>query len=273
MAAGEKFIDVRKVLKDKNPGLYKIMPEFAVRYLQNLVHENEFNHILETYDHVKGVDFCEGAIEYFNIDLSFEGLENVPETGGCILASNHPLGGMDAMALVTILKEKRKDIRFIVNDILLNLKNLKGLFVGVNKHGANVKESLRKVDELFASDMCVCIFPAGLVSRKTGGVVRDLEWQKTFVSRAKKYKKPVVPVHIDGRLTNWFYNLANLRGKLGIKANIEMLYLADEMIQQKNKSMNVIFGKPIDPVIFDRSKTDKQWAATVRDIVYELPTK
>ena len=273
MADSKKFIDVRGIIGDKNPKLLNTLPNFVINYLKKVIHEDEINEFIAKHKGVGSIEFCTLVIDYFNIELTTVGLENIPEKGPCILAVNHPLGGMDAMALVTILKEKRTDIKFIVNDVLLKLENLKGMFVGVNKVGKTMRESLRKVDELFATDQLICVFPAGLVSRKNGGIIKDLEWKKTFITRAKRNGTPIVPIHINGELTNFFYRLANTRKMLGIKANIEMLYLADEMFQQRNKKMRVAFGERIDPVTLDRSKSDLEWAQHIKEKVYQLAEK
>lgn len=180
----KKFIDVERLIESKNPKLLKRLPRFVINYLKRIVHQSEINTILEENENVKGVDFCKDIISRFNITVESYGVENIPKDEGVIFVSNHPLGGMDAMAIVKEVAPVRKDIMFIVNDLLLSLENLKGLFVGVDKHGVNAKESLQKVNELFESDKAVFLFPAGLVSRKKKGVVRDLEWKKTFVSRA-----------------------------------------------------------------------------------------
>jgi len=142
--------------------------------------------------------------------------------------------------------------------------------VGVNKHGTNTKESLTELNNLFASEQAVFVFPAGLVSRKKRGVVKDLDWQKTFITRSKKFERNVIPVFIDGELTNRFYRIANFRKFIGIKANIEMLYLVDELFKQRNKTITIKFGKPIPYATFDKSKTDLAWANWVREKVYEL---
>lgn len=271
MSDKQKFIDIKRVISDKNPKLLKWVPRFVVKYLKNILHEDEMNEVIEKNREKKDFEFCKEVIDYFNIDLTAYGLENVPDKGGCVLAINHPLGGMDAMAIVTLLEAKRKDIKFIVNDVLMNLENLKGMFVGVNKLGKNAKDSLRKVDELFATDQLICIFPAGLVSRKKKKQVRDLEWKKTFITRARKHKKPIIPAYINGELSNFFYRLSNIRTKTGIKANIEMLYLVNEMFKQRDKKMKVIFGDPIDSTQLDRKiKSDHEWAQEMKNKVYQL---
>src|SRR3990167_1324163 len=148
----EKLIDIEKVIKSKNPKLLRWLPQFLINYLKRKLHQDEVNQVLYENRALFGYDFCQELINRFKIKIEVKGLENIPKEGGYIFASNHPLGGMDAMALVTVMAPIRTDIKFIVNDILLNLKNLKGLFVGVNKHGVNSKESLNMVDELFGSN-------------------------------------------------------------------------------------------------------------------------
>ena len=254
----DKFIDIEKAIHSKNPKLLKWLPKFILRYIKKIVHEDEINQILlENIDNY-GYDFCKDVINRFNIKVTTKGTENIPKNGGYIFVANHPLGGMDAMAIVTTVAPIRNDIKFIVNDLLLKLKNLKGQFVGVNKHGGNTKESLNMVDELFASDNAVFIFPAGLVSRKNRGLVEDLEWKKTFITRAKKHNKTIIPLYVEGKLTNFFYRLSNYRTKIGIKSNIEMFYLVDECFKQKNKHLKIIFGESVPPSRFDKSKTDKE---------------
>ena len=273
MEGAKKVIDIRKIFREKNPALYNKLPNFFINYLRKVVHEDEVNRMLNIYKDEKGVDFCLAVMKHFNIALEAEGIENIPDSGGCVFAGNHPLGGMDALAIVAVLKDKRLDIKFLSNDILMNLTNLNTLFVGINKHGKNLKESLLKVDAAFQSDQIVCVFPAGLVSRKKGGVISDLEWKKTFITRAKKYQQPIIPVYVDGKLSNFFYRLSNIRTALGLKLNIEMLYLVDEMFRLKNSKIKIVFGEPIDPATFDKSKNDLHWANHVRQKVYQLGKK
>lgn len=266
----EKFIDIEKVIKSKNPKLLKWLPKFIVNYLKRVLHQEDINQILKENKDIYDYDFARDIITRFNVNVKAYGLENIPKTGGYIFASNHPLGGIDALAIVTVMEPYRKDMQFVVNDILMNLKNLSGLFVGVNKHGGNTKDALNKVDELFASDKAVFVFPAGLVSRKKKGTVADLEWKKTFITRAKKHNKSIVPVYVGGNLSNFFYRLSNLREKLGIKANIEMLYLADETFKQQHKNLDIIFGEPIPASTFDATKSDREWAKWMENKVHSM---
>ncbi|MBP9083121.1 MAG: 1-acyl-sn-glycerol-3-phosphate acyltransferase [Bacteroidia bacterium] len=267
-ADNKKFIDIDAIFKAKNPGLYRILPRFIFSYLKRVAHQDDINDFIRRHGHRQEFDFVDAIVDEFGAHIEVAGTENIPKTGGCIFAANHPLGGLDAMALVQIVGRTRKDIRFIVNDILLQLKNLKGIFIGVNKHGKNTPDIYANLDDLYASGSGVLIFPAGLVSRKRNGKIRDLEWRKSFITKARKNELDVIPVFIKGKNSEFFYNLARFRERIGIKANIEMLYLADEMYRQKNQTITVIFGKPIPHQMFDKSRTDQEWAQLVKEHVY-----
>lgn len=267
------FIDIHKLIADKNPRLAKFLPGFVYRYLKRVLHQDEINEFLRKFGHLKNQEFSTTVVEQFGLDISATGLDNIPDSGGAILVMNHPLGGMDAIALVHLLKEKRKDIKFIVNDLLLNLYPVKDLFVGVNKHGSNGRNLPTQMNELFSTDNVIGIFPAGLVSRKKKGKVTDLEWKKTFVKYARQHEKMIVPIYIEGSLSNFFYNLANFRAFIGLKTNIEMLYLSDELFHQKNKKLKFIIGKPFFISDIDDSLSDKKIAEQVKEKVYKLREK
>lgn len=267
----DKFIDIEKVFADKNPQLLKVMPRFIINYLKRIVHEEEINAFIDNNAESTGYEFSTNALEYLNIDVEIVGEENIPKEGGLVFVGNHPFGGLEALAQIKVIQPIRPDVKFIVNDILLNIGPLKDLFVGVNKHGATPKETAMHMNELFSSGNALFIYPAGLVSRRIKGEVLDLEWKKTFVSRSKNQDSLIVPVHTGGtQLTNFFYNLANLRKRLGVKANIEMLYLADEMMKQRDSTFKIVFGKPFPAKTFDKSKNDWQWTEWVRKKVYNL---
>lgn len=266
----DKFIDIDQLIQDKNPRLYRWMPGFLIRYLKRTIRQRESNEVIRDNKGANGYEFSIDVIKRLGIKVTVEGMENVPKSGGAIFAVNHPLGGMDALAIIQEVYPIRTDLKFVVNDLLLQLPNLKDLFTGVNKHGTNSKDSLTALNELFASERAIFLFPAGLVSRRKKGKVADLEWKKTFITRSKKYKRPVIPVHIDGELTAFFYRLSNFRSRIGIKSNIEMLYLVDELFKQKGKTLHIKFGKSISYNTFDKTKKDLEWAQWVKDKAYAL---
>ncbi len=267
----DKYIDVKEVIRKKNSKLAKWMPGFMLHYIKRIVHEEDINEVMANIGHLEGLDFVRGSLKELHTTVKVEGAENVPVEGGVILASNHPLGGLDGIALMKAVGDVREDFQFLVNDILLSIENLQPLFAPVNKVGENPREATRIIEKTYSQDIAVLVFPAGLVSRKLSDGISDLEWKKSFISRAIKYRKDVVPVHIEGRNSNFFYNLSRLRRFFGVKANVEMFYLADEMFRQRGKTITVRFGKPIPYQHFDASKTHKEWAAEVKAKAYNLP--
>ncbi|MBI2259266.1 MAG: 1-acyl-sn-glycerol-3-phosphate acyltransferase [Flavobacteriia bacterium] len=267
----DKFIDVKKIIETKNKKISKFIPRFLVKYLENIIHQNEINQFLQENKTLKNQDFCQKAIEYLNIKINVNGLEKIPKSGACCIAMNHPLGGVDGISFLAALKDYRSDIVFIANDLLLQIKPLNDIFFGVNKHGRNPKEMYSNLDALFQSDKLICFFPAGLVSRRQKGEVKDLKWKKTFISYSVKHNVPVLPIFIGGKMSNFFYRLANLRKFLRIKTNFEMLYLSNEMFKQKNSTITFTVGDLILPEQFSENNYSHQkWAEIVMQKVYNL---
>lgn len=266
-----QFIDIRQVLREKAPGLSRKLPGFIVDYLIRIVHQEELNHILNRYRDKDGVDFMVALIDYFDLTLRTTGVEHIPREGRFIFASNHPLGGLDGICLSALIGPMfGGHIRYLVNDLLLFLPNLRSIFIPINKHGKQAKETAVVTDEAYASDNQIITFPAGLCSRKIKGEITDLEWKKSFIQKAVEYQRDILPVHFCGRNSNFFYNLSRLRTRLGIKANIEMLYLSDEVFRSKHATYQIYFGEPIPWQTFDSSKKPLEWAQWVRDLSYAL---
>lgn len=272
MAEKEDFlIDVEKILRSKAGDKAKYIPSFIISYLKRIVHQDEVNfHLNNTKDKV-GVDFLEATLNYLDAKVEVEGVENLPTDGLCTFVSNHPLGGLDGISLGYILgKHYDGRIKYIVNDLLMNLPGLAPLCIPVNKTGNQSRDLPRMIEAGFQSDAHIIMFPAGLCSRRINGVIQDVEWGKTFITKSVQTQRNIVPIHFEGRNSDFFYNLANICKKLGIKFNIAMLYLADEMFKNRHKTFKVTIGKPIAWQTFDRSKTPAEWANYVRGLVYQL---
>ncbi len=286
----EHLIDLESLFRAKNPQLLRVIPKFVLSYLKRIIHQEEVNGYIYRNRSKTGLPFVDAILKEFGVNVEIQDKRTIQDTvsanidlpqgmipsqGRFIAAANHPLGGLDGMALMQALGRMRSDIVFPVNDLLMNVPGLRPLFIPINKHGRNT-ENAQLINETFASEKMILYFPAGLVSRKQridgSYMIRDLEWKNTFIKKAKKYQRDIIPVFVEGRNSNWFYNLAMWRKRLGIKANIEMLYLVDEMARQFNKTITIMVGDPIPYSTFDKSKTDAQWAAWVQEKVYGLST-
>ncbi|MDO9154530.1 MAG: 1-acyl-sn-glycerol-3-phosphate acyltransferase [Paludibacter sp.] len=262
-------IDIAAVIKDKAP--HTKVPKFIINYLKKIVHEDEINSFLREYAGLKNLEFIEAGLKYFGITTSVEGKENLPHGGKYIFACNHPLGGLDGMTTGYLIgKEYDGKVRFFSNDILTHLYPLKEMFVPVNKVGIQGKEHAELMQQLYESENHLLTYPAGMCSRKVSGKIVDLEWKKNFISKAVQYQRDVIPIYFEGRNSDFFYNLANLRKIFRLKINIEMLYLADEMFKQRSKHFSIRIGKPIPWQTFDKSKSHAEWAEWVKNIVYKM---
>ncbi len=265
----KKFVDVEQVIRSKSEKLHRMVPRFVINWLRRVVHEDEVNYILSKYNHLEGLPFIEATLNELGLKVVTEGHLNWDPKGRYIFVANHPLGGMDGLALMMVVGRRMPDIVFPVNDILLAIPNTRSLFVPINKHGRN-PHLVKQLDETFAGDRTLLYFPAGLCSRRQHGRIIDLEWKKTFVTKARLHRRDIIPVHAEGSNSKFFYRLANIRKALGIKFNIEMLFLVDEMAKQKGKTLTLRFGKPIPYTVLDNRYTDSQWAARIKEHVYKL---
>ncbi|MEI6119243.1 MAG: 1-acyl-sn-glycerol-3-phosphate acyltransferase [bacterium] len=264
-------IDLKKVIQQKSNLLAK-MP-FFVPWLKKLIHEDEINAFLDANKHLYDVEFVTAVLNFFQVQLETIVLypEAIHSQGRYIFAANHPLGGLDGMAFIKAVSSMFTEIKFPVNDILLEIENVKSLFLPIDKHGKlQSREAVQKINEAYASDdQQMLIFPAGLVSRKIQGKIVDLPWKDHFIKKAIETQRDIIPVYIDGRNSERFYRLANWRKNLNIPLNIEMLYLPDEMFRQHNKTIKIVFGKPISYNVFTK-KLAQSGADYVKNKVYEL---
>lgn len=263
-------VDLDKVIADKNPRLARLLPRFLKRYLKRIIHQDEINHVLRSFSHQTPVEFIRSTLSYMEISYRAVGLEQLSDQGRYLFVSNHPFGGMDGMMLCDELDKRFGSGRIIVNDILMNLKPLAPLFVPVNKHGRQNSDYLRFFREALASDDQIATFPAGLCSRRIDGKVCDTKWKSSFVKNAIESQRDIVPVFFEGRLSNFFYNLSSLRKRLGIKANIEMIYLPDEMFSQHGRHFDIHFGAPVPWQELASAGSASQNAQRIREMVYAM---
>lgn len=268
-AIGEKHIDIEKILAAKRVKV----PKFVVRWLERLLHVPDLNRGIYLNREYFGLDFVHKFLEGHDpqdlgVTVRSVGAEHIPTEGHPMVVGNHPLGGPDGLALMGAVGRVRKDIRFPVNDFLLYLPGLKELFYPIDK--VNRSKALASLEEAFAGENTLLYFPAGLCSRLQEGEIKDLEWKATFIKKAVRYRRDVVPVYTDARNRMRFYRLANLRKRLGVKFNFEMALLPSEMYAQRGKTFTVTFGRPIPWQTFDQRHTPAEWAQRVKEHIYRL---
>ena len=264
------LIDVDRILRAKAPKQYKYIPGFVISYLKKIVHQDEINVFLTESKDKVGVDFLKASLDFLDAKVEVKGMENLPD-GLCTFVSNHPLGGQDGVALGYVLgRHYDGKVKYLVNDLLMNLHGLAPLCIPINKTGSQSRDFPRMVEAGFRSDDHIIMFPAGLCSRRQHGVIKDLPWKKTFIVKSVETERMVVPIHFEGRNSNFFYNLANLCKFLGVKFNVAMLFLVDEMYKNRHKTFKVTFGKPIPWQTFNKSRNAAEWADYVRELVYKL---
>lgn len=268
---GMTRIDVEQAFAAKDEKLLKRIPGFFIRYLKRIVHQDEINVFLEKHNGKEGLELIRAASDFLHTNLTVRNLDKCPKDGRYIIAANHPIGGPEGLWLMrTVIEHGNFPVKTVSNDLLMNIEAMRPVFLGVNKHGGNSKAYVAEMQDAFEGDTAILFFPAGLVSRRRWGKIEDLEWKSTFIKKATQYQRDVIPVHCSGRVSGFFYRLANLRRFLRIRYNIEMLYLPNEMFKQRNKDLVLTFGDPIPWQTFDGSKKPSEWALYVREIVYGL---
>lgn len=274
-------IDLDEVLRQRLPRLSRFIPRFAVEWMKRTICQDELNRILDENAGLEGADFARGALKSLGITVEpqFEERLPSPENRRVLYVSNHPLGGLDGMALIDYVQRRHGgNVYFVVNDLLSAVKPLEKVFLPVNKFGKQTREAVKAVDEAFAGNDPVIMFPAGLVSRlrrvpymgKKRKLVSDLPWNKMFVNKAHHYKRDIIPIFFSGKNSKKFYRMANLRRRLGIKFNFEMIYLPGEMVRMADTSLTISFGVPLSWEMLTPGRDAAGCAASVRASVYHI---
>ena len=270
----EKTISIEAIIQSKMGEKARYVPGWLVRWLKKTLHEDELNEFLAAHKDEVGVPWLESCINYLGIQLHVEGLENLPPKDDgrhYTFVSNHPLGGIDGVALGALIgRHYDGNFAYLVRDELMFLPGLAPLCIPINKTGKQSRSFPAMVEAGFSSDKHMLMFPAGICSRKQNGVIRDLPWTKTFVTKSVATQRDVVPIHFDGQNSERFYRIANICKRLHLKFNVAMLFLVDEMFLNRGKTFHITIGKPMPWQTFDKSKTPMEWANFVKDNVYKL---
>lgn len=217
-----------------------------------------------------GIEFCTGAVEYMGNRTIVEGLENIPVGGRYTFVSNHPVGGVEGVALAGIIGTRFGSVRIPMNDFLSVIPGLKPISIPINMTGGQSKELPALINAAFDSENQMLLFPAGLCSRLIDGEIQDLSWSKTFISQSVRTHRNIIPIHFYGENSKSFYLISKICKMLHIKFNVAMAFLPMETYKNRGKTFKAVFGAPIPYTMFDKSKSPLQWAGWVREQVYKL---
>lgn len=267
-------VDISATLNSRASKYAKFIPGFMVKWLEHTICQDELNGILERTSGKRGAEFCHAVLDDLDIKYNVIGADNMPLNRRVVIVSNHPLGALDGIALIDwVSKIYGPGVKFIVNDLLMAVKPLDNVFLPINKHGKQSRKSSSNIEEVFAGNDPIIIFPAGLVSRKRDEGIRDLKWQKMFINKAVQYHRNIIPVYFDGKNSPFFYNFAKLRTRVGLKFNIEMIYLPREIFRSRHARFTIVAGKPIPYNRFKGGRNAAIEAKAMKRIVYDLKSK
>lgn len=266
-------INIREVLASRLGRRARFIPGFIIRWLERLICQDELNSLLERNFPLRGADFCDGVLCDLDVNIDVHNEHLLPQSSRCIIVSNHPLGGLDGMSMISWLSHHYgRPVHFVVNDLLMVIDPLRDCFVPVNKHGRQSRGSVQSLDMVLAGDDPVVIYPAGLCSRLgDDGVVADLAWNKMAVAKAIESRRDIVPVHFDGHNSPSFYRWARRRERMGLKFNFEMILLPREVFRSRGKTFTLTCGRPISWCDLHGGSEAAASAARLRQIVYGLP--
>ncbi|NVJ52843.1 MAG: GNAT family N-acetyltransferase [Campylobacteraceae bacterium] len=239
------MIDVQKEIAKKFPNINK-NPNFLKKSLINIakkvVHENSINEFLEKHSHLKGFEFVDAVLDYFNFDytVSSNDLQNIPSTGKVVIIANHPLGGLDALSLLKLVGTIRTDVKIVANDFLVGINALKSLFIPIDNYKMRQsKKDIQAVYSALNNDEAVIIFPAGEVSRAGTKGIKDPSWSKGFLNFAINTNAPILPIFIGGKNSKTFYTMSVLN------KTFSTLLLSHEMFKKKSTNINIKIGQII----------------------------
>lgn len=263
-----QHIDVQALFHAKNPRVAARIPAIGYRYLRRIVHQQEINTFLSDNTAPSGCAFVAQALQFLNLSTETRCADRLPDNPRIVLCANHPTGGADGLCAMQLLCRRYGSLRVPANDLLMTLPGLREFIVPVDKYGSNAAQ-VRQYDTLFASEHPVLVFPSGRTARPGPGGLLDYPWTKTFIKKARAHNRAIVPLHIAGRNSSFFYTVWRLRSVLRLTANLEMLYLVDELFKQRGRCVQLTVGPPLYVSDGD-SCSDHALAERIRQQVHRL---
>ncbi len=264
-------VDIESVIKNKSKGKVKV-PRLIINWLKRIIHQNDINGFLKDSHGKVGKEFLEASFKFLSVSYKVHGGENLDPNGRYVFVSNHPLGGLDGMIVADYICEHYGNVRILSNDLLTVLDPVLPFFIPINKYGSVSSDTAKRINDEFNSDLQILNFPAGMCSRLIKGEIQDLKWTRTFAKKALDSKRDIVPIFFDSRNSMFFLRLAQLRNFLGIKFNIETIFLVDEMFKKKNVNFEFYIGDIIPHSQLAEGSINS-WVEEIRKKCYSLNPK
>ncbi len=264
------MIDIEKIYREAYPNV-KVSKHhrYLLKILKKLVHQDDFNSVIKKNQHLRGFAFLDKLLQYFKFSyqISPESYKNIPSEGRLLIVANHPIGTLDGLALVKLIRSVRPDVRIVANQVLFHIEPLQSVFLPVDiLAGTNsFKAAYQAMLEALEKEQAVILFPAGEVSRVTAKGVRDGKWKTGFIKLAKKTGSPILPVYIKASNSFFFYGASMLYKPMST------LLLVEEMFNKKNQELKFLVGSPIPFQEISKSElNNKQLAQLFRKHVLNL---
>lgn len=222
--------------------------------LRHLLHEREINEFAQSYPHHQGLEFVEQVLEYFNVSYSVRDneREHIRSQGRLVIIANHPIGSLDALALIKLVSEIRTDVKVVANQMLMTIDPLHCMLLPVNNmDGGTAKDHIHNIQQHLEQEGALLIFPAGEVSRLRPQGVRDTHWHSGFLRIARQAKAPILPVFIDAKNSPLFYGVSMLYKPLAA------MLLVTEMFKQKRRHLPMRIGEVIPVESYANDKIDR----------------
>ena len=270
MTSVPKVIDVELALQEKIPDIYKKIPGVLIRLMEKVIRQADMNRMIHESSHLNGIPLVDWVLDQFGVNIVVKGKKLIPKKGRYIYPANHPIGGLDGLAIVSVVAKIHPLIKFVANDLLRVIKGFDSISLYIARFGQINRRNAILINKTLASEAQLLVQPAGTVSKRNPVKIRDLAWNKFFIHKAIQYKRDVIPIHVQARNSRLFYNIASFRKIFRIKSNLEMFLLPREMFNKSGKTITITVGKPIAYKTFDESRTHLEWAQKVREYVYLL---
>lgn len=270
MTSVPKVIDVELALQEKIPDIYKKIPGVLIRLMEKVIRQADMNRMIHESSHLNGIPLVDWVLDQFGVNIVVKGKKLIPKKGRYIYPANHPIGGLDGLAIVSVVAKIHPLIKFVANDLLRVIKGFDSISLYIARFGQINRRNAILINKTLASEAQLLVQPAGTVSKRNPVKIRDLAWNKFFIHKAIQYKRDVIPIHVQARNSRLFYNIASFRKIFRIKSNMEMFLLPREMFNKSGKTITITFGIPIAYKTFDDSRTHLEWAQKVREYVYVL---